>query len=79
MKEGCGDIFHGYCLFLYFGGCNCDFTINQMKTILGNRIGMVHIEKQNNFGGCPLNCDKGKKDRNGFYTKLKLNPGTNYR
>ena len=72
MKEGCGHIFHGYCLFQMFGGCECEFTMKQMKSILGNRIGNAKIISKNNFGGCAMGCDKGRRERNAFYTYIRL-------
>ena len=71
MKEGCGHTFHGYCLFKMFGGCDCEFSVEQMKKILGDRIGKSRITN-NAFGGCPFGCDKDRIDRNAFYTYLRF-------
>lgn len=73
VKEGCGHVYHGYCLFQMFGGCNCEFTIAQMKSILGNRVGKAKVT-MNGFAGCAHNCNKNKRAQNGngFYTYLRF-------
>ena len=68
-KNGCGHIFHGYCLFLMFGGCECDFSIHQMVKILGNQVGVKDISQL----ACPYGCNRGENNKgDSYYTRLRL-------
>jgi hypothetical protein len=65
----CNHVIHGYCLFSLFGGCECEFTLAQMKQILGARIGS--FDALVTIPSCPFACSKGD-GYSGVFTSLRI-------